>query len=462
MDDAFFLQPVIGNVLVSAALAALAFALHRLGRRPAIAHLVGIGALLALLTPPLFHVRLLPNPGGDTPSAVGAMGEGAPPNAAAPGAPSQDGGASAPGIASDLADDGVGPSPAAWWLGAWLLGSAAVLLLSIRRLTDFRRALRSASRPAPAAILQATDVLSVDLGLRRAPRVVVTPARVSPFVWWFGRRVEVVLPSGLVDATPERDLRLLLAHELAHVARRDHCVRWIELAATVAFWWNPVVWWTRRHLRASEELACDALVLGALRPGRRTYAAALLRAAESLAGAAVRPPAIASAMHSGGSLEGRMTMILTHSFRRTSRLARGLVLAVLAAALPLGIAHAKDFEAVERRLGRAVESGEITLEQAQVMMVALRRSAASEPRDARPGEHERCARDRAEGARESELHDRGDVIQRRARAAVERGDSAPDSARRDLMELHRPLSDEAPAERNEPITTFLQTVFIGF
>lgn len=51
------------------------------------------------------------------------------------------------------------------------------------------------------------------------------------------------------------------------------------------------------------------------------------------------------------------------------------VLLCAALVLPLGLAYAQDYEAVERRLGEAVSKGELSLEQADVMMDALRRKA---------------------------------------------------------------------------------------
>jgi beta-lactamase regulating signal transducer with metallopeptidase domain len=65
-------------------------------------------------------------------------------------------------------------------------------------------------------------------------------------------------------------------HELAHGKRRDHGVVWIELAAGVIWWWNPVFWHVRSRLREQAELSCDAWVISALPHGRRAYAESLL------------------------------------------------------------------------------------------------------------------------------------------------------------------------------------------
>ena len=66
---------------------------------------------------------------------------------------------------------------------------------------------------------------------------------------------------GVADERRVQDWQWIVAHELAHVRRRDYLVRWVEWLACVCFWWNPVVWWAQRNLRAMEEICCDDLVL---------------------------------------------------------------------------------------------------------------------------------------------------------------------------------------------------------
>ena len=112
-----------------------------------------------------------------------------------------------------------------------------------------------------------------------------------------------MIPTALLDQMEAAQWRWVLAHELAHVRRRDYMVRWLEWLACVCFWWNPVVWWAQRNLRAMEEICCDEMVMSCLNPKPKFYADSLLSAVEFLARPAIRPPAMASEINSGGFLE---------------------------------------------------------------------------------------------------------------------------------------------------------------
>jgi hypothetical protein len=163
-------------------------------------------------------------------------------------------------------------------------------------------------------------------------------------VWWDGGRVRVLVPAHLVERLSAEELSWILAHELSHVRRRDHLVRWLEWLACVVFWWNPVAWWARRNLRLNEEVCCDARVLATLAPEPRSYANALLTAAECLASPAIRTPAIANEMNGGGHLERRMNMIVSkHPVSESPRWLSALVLCSCVA-LPLGGTFAQDVE----------------------------------------------------------------------------------------------------------------------
>ena len=104
----------------------------------------------------------------------------------------------------------------------------------------------------------------------------------------------------------------LLLHELAHLRRRDHWVRWLELIVIGLYWWLPIVWWIRRSLREAEEQCCDAWVVWAMPRAAKTYAAALLAALEFVSGARTAPVAASATSGNGhlSCLKRRLRMIM--------------------------------------------------------------------------------------------------------------------------------------------------------
>lgn len=222
------------------------------------------------------------------------------------------------------------PTPSAWaillsWLGShgketlvwfWLLGTASVLAWTLVRTLRFHRSLAGASETAPPEAHRLAREVARGLGLGAVPAVYATRAQLSPMVWWAGGRVRVLLPSELLADMDRSELRCILAHELAHVRRRDHVVRWLEWLACAAFWWNPVAWWARRRLRASEELCCDALAVAATSAEPRTYAGALLRVIDFMSTARTPGPlTFASTIDRCGRpsrLERRFRVIMTN------------------------------------------------------------------------------------------------------------------------------------------------------
>jgi Zn-dependent protease with chaperone function len=133
------------------------------------------------------------------------------------------------------------------WL-ALVAGALAVATLAGHRIVRFRRLLCHAV-PASSPLRDRVSELAARVGLRRAPEVRLLPARVPPMLWPSRRGPLLLMPEGLLPKLTSEERDTLLVHELAHVRRRDHWVRWLELAVTVVFWWYPVTWWVRRALR---------------------------------------------------------------------------------------------------------------------------------------------------------------------------------------------------------------------
>ncbi|MEZ5978193.1 MAG: M56 family metallopeptidase [Planctomycetota bacterium] len=359
--NAYLLSACASNLAVSTALALAAALVQRRGTKPRVAHFLWLLVLIKLVTPPLFSLPLFELPGDDLEGRVAAL------LAAGSAVTTSEAVASAP--AFDLTAFLANAARL-----AWIAGSALVLVVSLARAFRFDRRLRTASSPAPAELVATSARLARRLGLARAPKLLTTDANVAPLVWWFGGAPRVVVPRALVEGLPKERLELVLAHELAHLRRRDHVVRWIEWLACVAFWWNPVAWIARRNLRIEEEVCCDALVIASLGAKPKAYATSLLDAIELLARPVLRPPAVASAMDSGGALTRRMNMILANpaaALGRNRALGAAALLSIVF--VPLGIAAPQepDYEAIGNRLVTAVRAGEVSADQAKAMMGAL-------------------------------------------------------------------------------------------
>lgn len=216
----------------------------------------------------------------------------------------------------------------------WLAGSAVLVCWIVRGAVRVRALLRS-SQSAPGDLAQRAAELSKRIGLRRCPRVTVVDATIPPIVWCPGWVPRIVLPAALIESLDSDEVDAVVAHELSHVRRWDHLIRWVEVLAIVAFWWNPVAWYARRRLREAEESCCDAWVVWALPDHRRCYGRTLMKTFEFLTDDRRVTPLAGTAF--GGALNPtRIEMIVNQNVRR--RLSPGLLIPVLlisACVLPL-------------------------------------------------------------------------------------------------------------------------------
>jgi bla regulator protein BlaR1 len=339
------LRIAMSNAIVAAIAAPVVWGFGRLARRPALTHALWLVVLLKLVTPPVWTipVRALPArpasmrtvivpPAREIPLAV-SREPGATPtqqsNAVVtstfeetnlpitPERPTEMNPVAnrplpVPAAAASATVIGTGGRMPWRWLwpivaGVWAVGSLLCLCVTGIRIARFHKVLRFAV-PAPLALQQQARALAGRLGLGKCPEVWLIPGAMCPMLWAGGARARVLVPWGLWGVLDDAQRDTLLLHELAHLRRRDHWVRWLELAATVLYWWHPACWWARRGLREAEEQCCDAWVLWA-RPGAfRSYATALLTTVDFVS---VRQPvpALASGMGQFHLLKARLTML---------------------------------------------------------------------------------------------------------------------------------------------------------
>ena len=134
----------------------------------------------------------------------------------------------------------------------WAVGAVAMLLYALVGYLLLRR------RVATATLLREN--------IKQSERVV------SPFVLGFFRPV-IYLPYGVAD----EDLAYVIAHEKAHIRRKDHWWKPVGFALLAIYWFHPLLWVAYVLLCRDIEAACDEKVIREMRKeDRRAYSAALL------------------------------------------------------------------------------------------------------------------------------------------------------------------------------------------
>jgi beta-lactamase regulating signal transducer with metallopeptidase domain len=361
----------LANAVTATALALFVAGVSWMCRRPAFVHALWLLVLLKLLTPPLLAVPFIvpsgwlspKSPDRDLPQAVeeppslefgaGVIADQSGPQVIGPIAAADSPPLFGESMVGELPDavrqpdlapetkepssnsDTVFASWRLWLLAAWLSGSACCFALACYRLCRFRRLFGSMQPAAPELQEQARQLAS-RLGIARTPGIWLVPAPVSPMLLAPAGRPRLLLPAALWQHLSHEQRDTLLVHELAHLRRRDHWVRWLECAVTGLYWWHPVVWWARRELRIAEEHCCDAWVAWALPEASQSYATALVETITFVSKARVRLPLTASGVGHLRLLRRRLTMII----RGTTPRALGwtgflLVLGLGAILLPL-------------------------------------------------------------------------------------------------------------------------------
>ncbi|CAN5739766.1 hypothetical protein BH11MYX2_BH11MYX2_18470 [soil metagenome] len=185
----------------------------------------------------------------------------------------------------------------------WALGATAVLARILVGHLQARRMARGGT------LVETRSVGS------RSVQVRATSAIDTPAVTGVLSSV-VLLPRDSCEWSVER-YELVLAHELAHVARRDCLVSVLAQITCAVHWFNPLAWIAARRLRMESEIAADDHVLGT---GARasTYAEHLLGLA-TLDAPSV--PVGALAMAEPSQIEQRIHALLSPR-RRTVALGR--------------------------------------------------------------------------------------------------------------------------------------------
>jgi len=147
-----------------------------------------------------------------------------------------------------------------WLVVIWVAG---VTFFSVRLIRGWRVALRL-RRVAVAAVptewSEALNALMARMRVSAPVRLIASSLAATPAVVGYLKPV-ILVPVEMLTGLPAEQLRALLAHELAHIVRRDYLVNFLQSVAEAALFYHPAVWWVSERIRAEREACCDDLAV---------------------------------------------------------------------------------------------------------------------------------------------------------------------------------------------------------
>jgi len=208
----------------------------------------------------------------------------------------------------------------------WGLVGTILLLKMTYSLISASRVIRQGK---PFETIELPELLT-DLGIRRDVRLIVTERLAVPATSGLFRPV-VLFPKNVDEWSRDR-LRMVLAHELAHVRQNDWIFSIAAQLACAMVPFNPLIWFGAYRLRVeSEHAADDRAILVGFQP--KAYAEGLLDIAKNARLVTVHVVSMARSPH----VEARLRAIVDGKRRRGSAALTAVAFVGLAAVGSCGL-----------------------------------------------------------------------------------------------------------------------------
>ena len=218
-------------------------------------------------------------------------------------------------------------------VGLWALGSTVFIAMWIHRWRVVASTLRRADAITEGRVVEALHRIEANR-LPTALRIVSCDSRMEPGVC--GWRSPVLLwPRGIADRLSDAQIDAILAHEIAHMRRRDNLTSALHMTVQAIFWFHPLTWWIGARLVDERERACDEYVVRAGSPPD-VYAESILKTCQYF----IESPLTCVAGVTGSDLKKRIEQIMRHeaqaALNATTRILLGSAL-VAAIAVPVAV-----------------------------------------------------------------------------------------------------------------------------
>jgi|GEM_PF-2657276 beta-lactamase regulating signal transducer with metallopeptidase domain len=206
-------------------------------------------------------------------------------------------------------------------------GVAVFSTLLLRRYLDLRRIVLRGEIVQEESLRSEVARIAASLRMNTVPQVRLSDDTDAPFAVGAMRPV-IVLPRDIVTLLQPEQLAIVIAHELAHVRRRDLLIGWGETLVSLVWWFHPALWWLRKSLRQTREDCCDDVLLANNLAQPDLYCQTLIDAAARQTTAVLEPVALGFA-HREHAAARRIRRLMDSALSRSDRLRRPAIVMTL-------------------------------------------------------------------------------------------------------------------------------------
>lgn len=214
----------------------------------------------------------------------------------------------------------------------WAIGVLSLLLRFYLHHRAVRKLMDLADRQLSQLLLRQLETAAASLAIK-TPRIAISSEVSSPIV--AGTLRPIILLPEQATSWSSTTLRMVLLHELGHIARRDTFFNYAAHLCCSLHWFNPLVWQLKKRLAHECEFAVDARIIdGGADP--KLYISALCDVAATLNNKTLLP-SVALAMADRATLRHRVENLLASTSPQSPLLVALILTGTLSTTLAFSI-----------------------------------------------------------------------------------------------------------------------------
>jgi beta-lactamase regulating signal transducer with metallopeptidase domain len=167
-------------------------------------------------------------------------------------------------------------SPTVWFI-LWIFGIVWFAVRLVRERNYHRLTMKDCYPIHEPALTNLYLEFCAHLKIRKPPRILLSASVDSPSLQGI-IRPRIVLPDTILSQYRLPEIKLMLAHELAHFSRRDLLWNWLPVVVRGLFFFHPLVWIAERNWKELHEICCDRLAVQFTKVRSLDYGNVLLKA----------------------------------------------------------------------------------------------------------------------------------------------------------------------------------------